>query len=328
MSGTIARWGNKLTHRETSKWLAGSFLLTAFLLSGCKSDADKAMERAKAQAAATNTPQQIQYVDENGDTVTTLVQAPVAGQPQQISTSTAPPPPGPRPHSTKPVVSPAGGAAVTPVPAAAGVGPVGGGPLSSGTPGTDAASPASTGALPVAASPPASPVSLTVPAGTELAIRMNQTINVKHAVAGEHFSGEVAEPVVRDGVTVIPKGTHVSGRVDEAHRRGHFKGRSILELRLTAMTLNGNEYALDTHDSVRTKKGKGRRSSGFIGGLTGAGMLIGGIATGGVGLAIGAASGAGAGTLLAGTTGNRDIVIPAESVVHFRLADQLVVQNL
>ena len=56
-------------------------------------------------------------------------------------------------------------------------------------------------------------------------------------------------------------------------------------------------------------------------------MLIGGIASGGVGLAIGGASGAGAGTLLAGTTGNRDIVIPAESIVHFRLADQLVVQN-
>ena len=112
-----------------------------------------------------------------------------------------------------------------------------------------------------------------------------------------------------------------------AHRRGHFKGRSILELRLTAMTLNGSEYALDTHDNVHSKKGKGKRSAGFIGGLTGAGMLIGGIASGGVGLAIGAAAGAGSGTLLAGATGNRDIVIPAESVQHFRLSEPLVVQN-
>ena len=56
-------------------------------------------------------------------------------------------------------------------------------------------------------------------------------------------------------------------------------------------------------------------------------MLIGGIATGGVGLAIGGAAGAGAGTLLAGTTGNRDIDIPAESIIHFRLADNLVVQS-
>src|SRR6202012_3974955 len=108
---------------------------------------------------------------------------------------------------------------------------------------------------------------------------------------------------------------------------GHFKGRSYLELRLVSMTLNGNEYGLDTHDTIRSKKGKGKRTAGFIGGLTGAGMLIGGIATGGVGLAIGGAAGAGAGTLIAGTTGNRDIVIPAESVQHFRLADDLVVQN-
>ena len=84
---------------------------------------------------------------------------------------------------------------------------------------------------------------------------------------------------------------------------------------------------LDTHDTVRSKKGKGKRTAGLIGGLTGAGMLIGGIASGGVGLAIGGASGAGAGTLLAGATGNRDNVIPAESIVHFRLADPLVVQN-
>jgi hypothetical protein len=61
--------------------------------------------------------------------------------------------------------------------------------------------------------------------------------------------------------------------------------------------------------------------------MTGAGMLIGGIATGGVGLAIGGAAGAGAGTVLAGATGNRDINIPAESIVHFKLADDLVVQQ-
>jgi hypothetical protein len=101
----------------------------------------------------------------------------------------------------------------------------------------------------------------------------------------------------------------------------------VLELRLTAMTLNGYEYPLDTHDTMRSRKGKGRRSAGIIGGMTGAGMLIGGIASGGVGLAIGAAAGAGAGTAIAGGTGNHNLEIPAESVVHFRLADDLVVQN-
>jgi hypothetical protein len=169
-------------------------------------------------------------------------------------------------------------------------------------------------------------VSLSVPAGTELAIRINQRISVKTSRAGDRFDGEVVEPVENNGVVVIPRGTPVGGRIDEAHRRGHFKGSSILELRLTSMTLNGNPYQLDTTDSVRTKRGKGRRTAGFIGGMAGAGMLIGGLATGGVGLAIGGAAGAGAGTVLAGATGNRDINIPAESIVRFRLADALVVQ--
>jgi hypothetical protein len=286
---------------------AGTSLVALSLLAGCKSKEDQALDQAKAQAASTNTPQQVQYIDKNGGTVTTVVQPPVAGQPQQIASTTTPPAPGPLPHQTDPVITPYGSA---PAPAPGQV-DANGQPI--------AQQPVGQGA------PPA--VSLTVPAGTELAIRINQHINVKHAHAGDRFSGEVVEPVTSNGSVVIPRGTPVSGRIDESHRRGHFEGRSILELRLTAMTLNGNEYALDTHDNVSTKKGKGKRTGAFIGGMTGAGMIIGGIATGGVGLAIGGAAGAGAGTLLAGTTGNRDIDIPAESIMHFRLADDLVVQN-
>jgi len=286
---------------------------------GCKSDPQKAVDQAKTQAASTQTPQEVQYIDKNGDTVTTTVQPPIAGQPQQVATTITPAPPGPKPRATRPVITPLGttpGAAVPPVANQAAYDES---PSQRGVPTAPNGAPAQPGT-------PAA-YNLSVPAGTELAVRVNQRIDVKHAVPGEHFTGEIVEPVMRDGAVVIPKGTPVRGRIDEAHRRGHFKGRSVLELRLVSMTLNGNEYGIDTHDTVRSKKGKGKRSAGIIGGLTGAGMLIGGIASGGVGLAIGGASGAGAGTLLAGTTGNRDIVIPAESIVHFRLADQLVVQN-
>ena len=295
----------------TAAALCAALALTA----GCKSAQQKAIDQDKTQAAATQTPQQVQYVDDKGNTVTTTVQPPVAaGQPEQVATTVTSPPPGPKPQATAPVITPLGAA-----------------PLAA-APNQNAPQPAPGEAPPPPTAPPAqqgpAPVyNLTIPAGTELAVRVNERIDVKHSVPGEHFTGEIVEPVMRDGQVVIPRGTPVRGRIDEAHRRGHFKGASVLELRLVSMTLNGYEYGLDTHDTVREKKGKGKRSAGFIGGLTGAGMLIGGIASGGVGLVIGGASGAGAGTLLAGTTGNRDIVIPAESIVHFRLADQLVVQN-
>lgn len=302
--------------------LTASTLFAAFaLIAGCKSADQKAVDQAKAQAAATNTPQQVQYVDGNGNTVTTTVQPPpAAGQAEQVSTTVSSPPPGPKPHSTAPVVTPLGAAPGAPAPNQNAYAPAGPQPEPGvAPPPPNDAAPAQPGPAPV--------YNLTVPAGTELAVRVNERIDVKHAVPGEHFSGEIVEPVMRDGQVVIPRGTPVRGRIDEAHRRGHFKGSSVLELRLVSMRLNGYDYGLDTHDTVREKKGKGKRTAGFIGGLTGAGMLIGGIASGGVGLAIGGLSGAGAGTALAGATGNRDIVIPAESIVHFRLADQLVVQN-
>jgi hypothetical protein len=170
------------------------------------------------------------------------------------------------------------------------------------------------------------PVDVQVPAGTDLAIRVNQRISVKDARAGDRFTGEVVRPVMSGNSVAIPARTPVDGVIDASHRRGHFKGRSVLELRLVSMNLNGQRYTLDTADNVRSKKGKGKRSSAMIGGGAGAGMLIGGLATGGVGLVVGGLIGGGAGTAVSGLTGNRDLVIPAESVVNFKLADDLAVQ--
>jgi len=298
--------------------IAGS-LMSIAALTGCKSDQQKAIDQAQSQAATTNTPQQVQYVDSNGNTVTTVVPPPNSGQSQ--STTTTAPAPGTHPAATAPVITPLNQSVLSAQQAAQNPAPTT----------QDLSTPTSTptqaaGVAPLNGAPPP-PLKLTVPAGTGMAIRIDQDINVKHTVAGDHFSGQIVEAVSRNGIVLIPAGTPVRGIVDASHRRGHFKGASILELRLTSMTMNGNEYALDTRDNVHAKKGKGKRSAGIIGGFTGAGMIIGGIATGGVGLAIGAAAGAGAGTLIAGTTGNRDINIPAESIVHFRLADDLVVQS-
>ncbi len=171
------------------------------------------------------------------------------------------------------------------------------------------------------------PVNVTIPAGTTLTIRVDQRISVKTSRAGDAFTGELVEPVLAgDNNVLLPKGALVGGVVDVSHRRGHFKGRSLLELQLTSLTLNGTQYPLTTRDLAESKKGKGRRSAALIGGGTGLGMLVGGVATGGVGLVVGGLVGGGGGTALAGLTGNRDIDIPAESIVHFKLADDLSVQ--
>ena len=197
---------------------------------------------------------------------------------------------------------------------------------------TTTATPVVAGApIPAASEPVVSavpqPVSVTIPAGTTLAIRIDQRISVKSSRAGNTFTGEIVDPVLSsDNQVLVPKGALVNGVVDVSHRRGHFKGSSLLELRLTSLTMDGKQYPLETRDMARSKKGKGRRSTAMIAGGSGLGMLVGGVATGGVGLVVGGLVGGGAGTAAAGLTGNRDINIPAESIVHFKLADDLIVQ--
>ena len=144
---------------------------------------------------------------------------------------------------------------------------------------------------------------------------------------GEKFTGEIVEPVKDDGGnTVIPKGARVRGKVVAVKAPGRFKGAGTLSLRLTALTLNGKEYPLDTSRLSERKKGKGKRTAAFIGGGTGLGAIIGGAAGGGTGALIGGLAGAGAGTAGAGLTGNRDLVIPAEAIIRFKLSDELVIQ--
>jgi hypothetical protein len=285
--------------------LTFAVFFTAASLSGCKSADqtanDHAVEQAKQQATASGAAQQVVTAGKDGTTTTTVVQPAAPGQTTQQVTVT-------KTTSSTSNATTTANTAVQPVAAIA----------PAATP--DTSRPAQSN------QPIITPVDVRVPAGTTLEIRVNQRISVKEARAGDRFTGEVVREVTSGNSVAIPRGTPVDGVIDAAHRRGHFKGRSILELRLVSMSLNGQRYSLDTADNVRTKKGKGKRSAAFIGGGTGAGMLIGGLATGGVGLVVGGLIGGGAGTALGGLTGNRDIVIPAESVVSFRLADDLAVQ--
>ena len=55
----------------------------------------------------------------------------------------------------------------------------------------------------------------------------------KNQPRGDTFTGEMVDPVLAsDNSVLVPKGALVAGVVDVSHRRGHFKGRSLLELRL------------------------------------------------------------------------------------------------
>lgn len=166
---------------------------------------------------------------------------------------------------------------------------------------------------------------LTVPAGTTLAVRLDQTLGTDRNRPGDRFSGVLAAPVKAGDGVAVPKGALVSGIVRDAAPSGRLKGRALISLAVDRVEWNGHSYRVDTGAVARASGGHKRRNWTLIGGGSGVGALIGGIASGGTGALMGAGAGAAAGTVGAAFTGRKQVRIPAETVLTFRLREPFTV---
>lgn len=204
-----------------------------------------------------------------------------------------------------PAATPAAAPAVTPAPAPA------------ATPAPAPVAQETPAPMPAAEAAPPPPKKLTVPSGTAIPVTITQQLSAKNANVGDSFSGELAGPVkASGGATVFPRGAHVLGTVVGAKGRGRFKGAGDLAIQISS--ISGTPVSVEIYE--KEEKGKGKRTAAMVGGGAGGGALIGGLAGGGKGALIGGLVGAGAGTAGAAFTGNKDVVIPAESLVTFHLA--------
>jgi hypothetical protein len=165
-----------------------------------------------------------------------------------------------------------------------------------------------------------------VSAGTMLHVRLNNSIDTRRSRSGDTFSANLTSPVVENGVTVIPVGTRVYGRVVESLPSGRFKGRAVLALRLESVDLRGQRYTISTSALTRSTTGHKKRNLTLIGGGGGLGATIGAIAGGGAGALIGAGAGAAAGTAGAAFTGRKQLRIPVETAMSFRLSEPVSIR--
>jgi BON domain len=167
------------------------------------------------------------------------------------------------------------------------------------------------------------PKPIVVPAGAVLTIATATPLSSKTSQTGQRFHGTVAQGVSAGGRTAIPAGAGVTGTVVTAKAKGKIKGQGELALTLNSISIGGHTYPINTDVSSSVSKGKGKRTAATTGGGAAGGALIGGLAGGGKGAAIGALVGAGAGFVGGAATGNKQIEIPAESVLSFTLSSPL-----
>jgi len=183
------------------------------------------------------------------------------------------------------------------------------------------------------ASPQAAPVppigSKVIATGTEISVHTNETIDSSQSTQGQTYSAQISEDVVdvNGGVAI----RHGSPALLVVRKIGAGPGvhSPELVLDLYSVTCDGktyNVFSSDVDESNSRGVGKNRRTAEFLGGGAALGALVGGIFGGGSGAGIGAASGAGGGFLTQVFTRGKEVKVPAETTLRFRLEKTLVLQ--
>ena len=163
------------------------------------------------------------------------------------------------------------------------------------------------------------PTGITVPAGTEIRVRLLDSIDADITGVGERFQAHLDAPIKVGRQIVVPNHTDATVQVMRVEQSGAIKGSDEVALRLYDITLeNGRSYRLTTNYPEHRGKGKGRKTvrNAAIGSAVGA--VVGGVFGGGKGAAIGAALGGGGG-ITASTLRGTKLRIPSESRLKFVL---------
>jgi hypothetical protein len=156
-------------------------------------------------------------------------------------------------------------------------------------------------------------------------VRLQTPVSSAASQAGEIFDAVLDEPLEVDGQTLVPRGAAVRGKVTLVRHSGRLHHPGELGLTLVSVSVHGENVPLDTSYIYVKGSSHKKRNLALIGGGTGVGALIGGIASGGTGLLIGSAIGAGGGTAAAYGTGKKDVGFGVERRLTFKLIQPLVI---
>lgn len=165
-----------------------------------------------------------------------------------------------------------------------------------------------------------------IPYGTKFSIRSNEAIDSKTATVGQHFLAVVERDILDStGALAIPKGSDAQ-LVIRSTAGGSMTDASDLVLDVDSVTVEGTRYVVSTADMGRKGRqglGANKRTAEMVGGGAAIGALIGALVGHGKGAAIGAGVGAAAGAGGEVLTKGKEVRVPAETVMDFKLDQDL-----
>jgi hypothetical protein len=85
-----------------------------------------------------------------------------------------------------------------------------------------------------------------LPAGTLLTVRLDKSISADAPEGSGTFAAIVDEPIVIDGVTLIPRGAIAAGRVESARTSAMKRDRGYVRLTLATIDIGGQDFRVQT----------------------------------------------------------------------------------
>ncbi len=117
---------------------------------------------------------------------------------------------------------------------------------------------------------PATSEKIRIPAGTRVAVVLENGISTRGAKAGDSVYFHTSFPITQSNHVIIPVGSYLRGELIESKRPGHVKGRGEFRMRLDTLIFP-NGYTVDLNATPRTADSGGKETMDSEGKITGAG---------------------------------------------------------
>ncbi len=167
----------------------------------------------------------------------------------------------------------------------------------------------------------------TLPAGTELSVRLETEVHSATSRSEDRVEATVTTPVMLRDMALVPAGSTLRGEVSSVEAAGKVKGRASLALRFHTLTIENHDqpYAISVGVSQVAPATKADDAA-KIGVPAVVGGVIGGILGGKKGAVTGIVIGGGAGTAVVLSTAGEELRLAPGSMLTMRLEAPVVIR--